>query len=256
MKKIVICLIIILSIKTIAKAQNNNPPPKVDTGKNMEDVVYLKNGAIVRGIIIEQIPNKSLDIKSDDNNYFVFKFDEIQKITKENRVSDLTDYKKKGFLNITELGFGFGVNTINTYRGSFDISHAYPISGIRTINGYQMNEYFSFGLGVGFESIIDGTNKGALMPLTADVRMNLRKGKITPTLTLNGGYAVGFQTSSGLTANPTVGVRIYITKKIAFLFNMGYEVLQQNVQEPDQYGVLVPRILNYQYFSMNAGLSF
>ena len=49
---------------------------------NYEDVVYLKNGSIIHGIIIEQIPNESLKIKSGQN-IFVYKISEVQKITKE-----------------------------------------------------------------------------------------------------------------------------------------------------------------------------
>ena len=48
---------------------------------NMEDVVYLKNGSIIRGMITEMIPNQSVKIKSD-RNVFVYKMDEIEKMTK------------------------------------------------------------------------------------------------------------------------------------------------------------------------------
>ncbi len=257
MKKIVSCVFIfIVCVFSIASAQNRDNAPVVDTKKVMEDVVYLKNGAVIRGIIIEQVPNKTVEIKSNDNNYLIFKMDEIQKITKENKLTDLTDYKKKGFLNINELGFGFGINTINTYHGSVDIAKQYPIIGLRTINGYQLNEYFSFGLGIGFESILNGTKKGALMPLMLDARINFLKGKYAPTLNLNCGYSVGFQNSSGIAANPSIGLKIYLTKKIAYLFNMGYKVQQQNVKKPDQYGVNINRIVNYQFFSLSTGLSF
>ena len=50
---------------------------------NMEDVVYLKNGSIIHGIIIEQIPNESLKIKTKDGNVFVYKMTEVDKMTKE-----------------------------------------------------------------------------------------------------------------------------------------------------------------------------
>lgn len=47
------------------------------------DVVYLKNGGIIRGMIIEQIPNVQLKIQTKDESVFVYKMDEIEKITKE-----------------------------------------------------------------------------------------------------------------------------------------------------------------------------
>jgi hypothetical protein len=50
---------------------------------NYEEVVYLKNGSVIHGVIIEQIPNISIKIKTYDGNIFAFKIDEIEKITKE-----------------------------------------------------------------------------------------------------------------------------------------------------------------------------
>ena len=50
---------------------------------NYHDVVYLKNGSIIRGVIIEQIPNESLKIETADGSLFVFKIDEVEKMTKE-----------------------------------------------------------------------------------------------------------------------------------------------------------------------------
>lgn len=49
----------------------------------MADVVHLKNGSIVRGTIIEQVPNESIKLRTKDGNIFVYKFSEIEKITKE-----------------------------------------------------------------------------------------------------------------------------------------------------------------------------
>ena len=48
-----------------------------------QDVVYLKNGSIIRGLIIEQIPNKSIKIETSNGNVFVYQMNEIEKITKE-----------------------------------------------------------------------------------------------------------------------------------------------------------------------------
>ncbi len=45
-------------------------------------VVYLKNGSIIHGIIIEQVPNVSIKIKSGPNVFF-YKMEEIEKFTKE-----------------------------------------------------------------------------------------------------------------------------------------------------------------------------
>jgi hypothetical protein len=47
------------------------------------DVVYLTDGSVIRGMIIEQIPNKKLKIETRDGSIFAIDFSRIQKITKE-----------------------------------------------------------------------------------------------------------------------------------------------------------------------------
>ena len=48
-----------------------------------EDVVYLKNGSIIHGNVIEQVPGESLKIQTSDGSVFVYKMAEVEKITKE-----------------------------------------------------------------------------------------------------------------------------------------------------------------------------
>ena len=51
--------------------------------KPMEDVVYLKNGGVVRGTIIESIPDELLKLKTRDGNALVYTMDEVAKTAKE-----------------------------------------------------------------------------------------------------------------------------------------------------------------------------
>ncbi len=48
-----------------------------------EEVVYLKNGSVIKGTIIEQVPDVSIKIQTKDGNTFVYQMDEIERITKE-----------------------------------------------------------------------------------------------------------------------------------------------------------------------------
>jgi hypothetical protein len=59
-----------------------------------EDVVYLKNGSIVHGTIMEQVVGESIKIKTNDGNLFIFKMDEIEKMTKEELVIKKDEIKK------------------------------------------------------------------------------------------------------------------------------------------------------------------
>jgi len=67
-----------LELSNPIKAPQNNIESVV-----YEDFVYTKDGAIITGTIIEQVPNVQLKIQSKDKNITTLRFDEIQKITKE-----------------------------------------------------------------------------------------------------------------------------------------------------------------------------
>jgi hypothetical protein len=49
----------------------------------LEDVVYLKDGSIIRGIIREHVPGSNVKIEIVGGNIFAFGYDEILKLTRE-----------------------------------------------------------------------------------------------------------------------------------------------------------------------------
>ena len=73
--------------------------------QELEDVVYLKNGGIVRGTIFEQLPDKSLKIARFDGKVFSYKMNEIDKISKETVVGTRTVPKKKNPMIALGLSF-------------------------------------------------------------------------------------------------------------------------------------------------------
>ena len=48
------------------------------------DVIYLKNGSVIRGTIIEQIVGETVKIQTRDGSIFSYKMDEMLRISKEN----------------------------------------------------------------------------------------------------------------------------------------------------------------------------
>ncbi len=63
------------------------------------DVVELKNGSILRGTIVEQVPNESLKLKTADGSLFVYRMDEVVKITREtvqNPLDEMPDMSQYG----------------------------------------------------------------------------------------------------------------------------------------------------------------
>ncbi|HDQ26489.1 MAG TPA: hypothetical protein ENN43_07085 [bacterium] len=47
-----------------------------------QDVVYLKNGSVIRREI-ERIPGKTIKVETRDGSVFVYKMSEVEKIAKE-----------------------------------------------------------------------------------------------------------------------------------------------------------------------------
>lgn len=50
------------------------------------DVIYLNNGSIIRGMVIETIPDSLVKIQTADGSLFVFEMSEVTRITKEIKV--------------------------------------------------------------------------------------------------------------------------------------------------------------------------
>ncbi len=182
-----------------------------------EDVVYLKNGGVVHGMIIEQVPNVSIKIQTKDRNVFVYKMEEVEKITKEvvpkvARGSGSSEgaFKERGYLNITEIVVAPGL-------GDFNEELSY---GIQTINGALISPSVSLGVGIG----VDKYKYVTLMPITADLRAYFTQTATTGFFDAAIGYSVAFdkELGGGLILNPSIGVRFTVSPKAAISIGIGY----------------------------------
>ena len=79
---LIICALGILFM-VLGKKHKGSSSSNNDNKSEMQDVVYLKNGSVIKGMIIEQTPNVSIKIQTKDGSVFVYKMDEISKMTKE-----------------------------------------------------------------------------------------------------------------------------------------------------------------------------
>jgi hypothetical protein len=71
MKRICLLAAVTLALTAAASAQQ------------YVDIVHLKNGSVIRGVITEQVPGESLKIQTADGSVFVYAIDEVAKMTKE-----------------------------------------------------------------------------------------------------------------------------------------------------------------------------
>lgn len=217
---------------------------------NYQDVAYLKNGSIIRGIIIEQVPDKSIKIETADKSVFVYQIDKIEKFTKEQIIGkskksgDLSEVKS-GYKGIVEMGYQIGVGDYGMDRLKLNI-----------INGYQINPYFSLGFGTGLRYYFDVD--AAVIPVFADFRANFLEKKVSPYLSIGIGYSFdatdGFN-SIGFLLNPTVGVSFKVSDKSALNVGIGYEMQKMDAYYGNYDGMYISTE-NSGAISIDVGISF
>ena len=77
------------------------------------DVVHLKNGSIIRGMIVVIIPNETIKIETADGSIFVYQMDEVEKMVKE----QLEDPSPTKLRNIEDKFRKFHVGFNIGYKG-------------------------------------------------------------------------------------------------------------------------------------------
>lgn len=199
---------------------------------DLEDVVYLKNGGLVRGKIIEYFPDNYVKIETIGGNVWVFKADEVLKIEKEEayrvaKTKKSVNLHSKGYFNHTDLGFVIG-------GGSYSYYYYYnPVAiSIFTINGYRFPNRFSAGIGFG----PDYTAKSSL-PFFADIRYEFKDKKFTPLAIFQGGYTFFADGSShadwdqdytgGYMINAMFGIKNSFSDNSALIISLGYRRQEQ-----------------------------
>ena len=88
------------------------------SAQSLQEVVYLKNGSVIRGTIIEQVPNESLKIQTSDGSVFAYKMADVEKISKE----QVNGRSAGNALTGSAAGFsGNGRGPQKGYRGFVDL---------------------------------------------------------------------------------------------------------------------------------------
>ncbi|MFR9543352.1 MAG: hypothetical protein SNH27_15030 [Rikenellaceae bacterium] len=195
--------IVLMSI-TIASAQQ------------FREVIHLNNGSVIKGSIIEQVPNETYKIETSDGSQFVYSWSEVAKITKEAvKTTANSGVKYQGEVL---TGFGAGV-------GLLPIDRIY----LHTIQGVRVCEHFSAGLGIGLTMIMPYAFEYNLPELYMPIYLNMKgylpvsaKASMFASLDIGGGFGLteGVTGLSGFMACPALGV--CVNNKVNL--SLGYEV--------------------------------
>jgi hypothetical protein len=224
-----------------------------------QDVVYLKNGGIMRGTIIELIPEQSVKIKTSDGNVYVYAMSEIEKINKEN-VSKLIDLEvEKNNIESWYLYFALGYGEAY-YPGILqemmdrlssipEVSHVsisleipgiyWPLHNNKTILGMSLN-------GIADRYEVSGNSMQINQYFISFSSMHFLTGDIGDGLYIRGDAGLAWmnvQNSSGSSANSEAGYGLLVgggyslpvSNETRLTFNINYGIRQI---ESESYGAL------------------
>jgi len=246
----------ILLLVTMAVAFLIAMSPSAMAQQNMRDVVYLKNGSIIKGIIVEQVPNVSYKIKTADGSVFVYSADEVEKITKEiiQTKTNLSNTKIGGTIGICyaneggDLNPGIGGNIFfhhPTSKSSFlsiniGIQY-YSVSDVRSGGSNFDVSFTNIPITIGINGSLLNDNNN-LIYLGIEAGMLIEELSITDRLNR---YENVSATNSGFMLQPVFGVSIPLSKSINFEGN----VKPIFIFHTDAYNI-------YNSTSINVGISF
>jgi len=157
-----------------------------------EDVIYMKNGSIYRGTIIEQVPSVSYKIEIAGGSVIVAQAGEVTKITKEPKTSAATEYIYKD-VRVRRPLPDYQFRPKGYFFQGQVLLEALEF-GFRIVNGYKFGQFGYLGLGVGVDGVIldiHGSTDyaGAYFPIFVHYGGDILKTQITPFYSVEAGYA-------------------------------------------------------------------
>lgn len=194
---------------------------------------------MIKGLIIEQVPNESIKIQTKDGSIFAFQIDSVEKMTKEIIANSVSTKKVEYAWKTTPRYRGF-------VGGGYTWTLRHPDLGyasVYTSHGIQINPYIYAGggiEGIGFNS------GGGLISVFAHVRSDLHKvtnGRVAPYIDVKLGWAVWsyLDYNYGLYNQNEIGVHFYFghSKKgmsVGIAYNLQNDEVIYPMYDPDGYG--------------------
>lgn len=202
-----------------------------------KDIIYLKNGSIIKGEITEDIPGETMKIRTAGGNTFVYKYADIEKTAKERQQvavqtnetapsyndpvwtdADMDSHSqtsRRGYHAMIDFGPQYAsVNGHNAYGGELSTTHGFQIFNCL---------FAGLGMGVSYYNIgdLDDSNVVYIPIYTAIRYIPINRG-FSPFIELRGGYDVYSNVDgNGAYFAANVGIRLGSGKK-AFNLIAGY----------------------------------
>jgi len=210
------------------------------------DVIYLKNGSIYRGRIINFQENKSIDLLIvDDTLKLNIPENVIKKVVQNVKQTSFKNpihysFNDKGLYTTIYTGINPGFYSSSKWNKTIHVGANASIS-----MGYQWNKWYGLGVGIGFENLyFDHSN----IPIFIESKGYLNKKRISPYYNVALGYdfatsADAYSVKGNIYFHPALGLKFGINSSFDFLFDVGLRI--QNTTRNYEYPNWDGTTLNY-----------
>lgn len=206
--------------------------------KVQEDVVYLQNGSIIRGKILEFEPKGKLKVEIAGGTILVYEADDIVRIEKQDlqqaKISE-TIKDSETFISHRPPNKGMYNSIMGGTLLKLDINKL-PIPGVslKYTAGYNFHHFIGIGGGLGIMSL----EGHAVLPIYANIRSYFLKTSASPFVDMNVGYGFILPSSGdplnpiganvgingGLYLRPSIGVRFPSNRRTHVTLDFGYVI--------------------------------
>jgi len=195
------------------------------------DVIFLKDGSVYRGSLIEYKAEEEAIIKLLDDRTITIPYSEIysMKVEDEKVIKKQFELKDKGFFNHTFGGLQWGRNEFNDFQ-TFVMLHS--------VNGWRIDQHHP-GLGLGIENHAGNW----YLPIYADYSYHILDNHTNPIIGVNGGYMMPigdtegerYGYSGGYFLGGKIGLIAHSSKKVAFILYLSYRYIRLSGAEYTQF---------------------
>jgi len=201
---------VLLAVTSVAFAQ-----------QGLEDVLYLKNGNVYRGVLVEQVPGQYYNIQTIGGNIFHVEVGDVAKITREQPWASGSNLQQGSARNADAVRNNDPAAASDTramkrarkdslkkawtpkvkgyfFQGQLLVENLQ--GGVRIVSGYKVGRLGHIGLGLGIDlsgpSPVDGWGNfanlsGVYFPFYLYYGGDILRKRITPFYALELGYSVG-----------------------------------------------------------------
>jgi hypothetical protein len=188
--------------------------------KNMDDVVYLKNGSKIKGTIVQVYPDSIVQIKQFGGSMWIFPMKDVLMIAKEEKVN------VKASIDTFD-GYHFGMEA-GALIGAGSNEYKAPL-GIYMLHSYHITPSLAAGVGAGLEFF-----RITHAPVYLDLRYYLNKGYYAPFIFMEGGMMIplgdketdydgsSYKGKLGYMINPGIGFLFPLSERSVFSISFSY----------------------------------